>query len=99
MKTREQTIEMLAERAADQCNALAEKFRAIIDGEDNEGEEENERLCGLGLDMLDRTSFIFADPCLPRRRTVISVDAILSLSKIISSEVQVDDPKRKGGEA
>ncbi len=90
---------MLAGGRAGEGNGVAEKVRGVIEGEDNEGEEENERWCGLGLDMRDRTSFIFADPCLPRRRTVISVDAILSLAKIISSEVQVDDQKRKGGEA
>lgn len=100
MKTREQIIEYLAEQAEEQCNLLAAKFRAIADGYDDEGEEETERLCGFGEAMDNRPAMIFSDPYAgARQRTVICVDAILELAKIINGEVRVEATKKRDTKA
>ena len=44
LTTLDEMMRDLADRAADQCEALANKLTAVIDGEDEEGEDETETL-------------------------------------------------------
>ena len=90
MKTRDEAIRDLADQASDQCEALANKLTALIDGEDDDGEHEPERLCGISRDAAGRSCLIFAehDPG-QSPRTVVYVDAILALAKLLNGEVQV----------
>lgn len=92
MKTRDEVIRDLAERAQDQCEALFDKMYAVIDGVDDEGDLEDERLCGIGRDGDGRFQMVFAAIGAPRgRRTIVYVDAILALAKLLNGEVQVND--------
>ncbi|MFN3646270.1 MAG: hypothetical protein ACK4S2_07110 [Gemmobacter sp.] len=90
MQTCDEAIRDLADRAAEQCEALADKLTAVIDGEDDDGEAEPERLCGISKDSKGRACLIFAehDPH-QSPRTVVYVDAILALAKFLRGEVQV----------
>ena len=90
MKSRDEAIRDIADRAADQCEALANKLTAVIDGEDDDGETEIEGLCGIGRDSGGRSCLIFAehDPS-QSPRTIVYVDAILGLAKLLNGEVQV----------
>lgn len=90
MKTRDEAIRDLADQSYDQCNALANKLTAVIDGEDDDGETELEGLCGITKDSKGRACLIFAehDPS-QSPRTVVYVDAILALAKLLNGEVQV----------
>lgn len=90
MKTRDEAIRDLADQAADQCEALANKMTAVIDMEDDDGETELEGLCGITKDSKGRSCLIFAedDPS-QSPRTVVYVDAILALAKLLNGEVQV----------
>ena len=87
MKTRDESIRDLADRAADQCEALANKLTAVIDGEDDDGELETETLRGIALDK-GRCGLVFSDDS-ANGRTWIYVDAILALAKLLNGEVQV----------
>lgn len=95
MKTRDEAIRDWAERAQDQCEALYSKMESVVSGFDEEGDEEFERLCGIGKDDDNRAILIFAEPGVTRQRTVIYVDAILALAKLLNGEVQVDMKKKE----
>lgn len=88
MKTRDQAIRDLADHAKDQCEALADKMTSVIDGMDENGDPEDERLCGISHDR-DRAILVFAEPDTTGQRTVVYVDAILALAKLLNGEVQV----------
>lgn len=91
MKTRDEATRDLADRASDQCEALANKLTAVIAEVDDDGEHETERLCGISKDAKGRACLIFAeDEPHQSPRTVIYVDAILALAKLLNGEVQVD---------
>jgi hypothetical protein len=79
----------LADQAADQCEALANKLTAILDGVDEDGEDEPETLRGLATDK-GRLGLIFAEGGVSHRRTWIYVDAILALSEMIKREPEWD---------
>jgi hypothetical protein len=90
MKTRDEAIRDLAERAKDQAEALYEKMDAIATGFDNEGDPEMDQLCGIGKDRDGRAQMIFAEQGAPRgHRFVVYVDCILALAKLLNGEVQV----------
>lgn len=94
MKTRDEAIRDLAERAQDQAQALYEKMAAITEGYDIEGEPELDQLCGIGKDQDGRAQMIFAEPRAPRgHRFVVYVDCILALAKLLNGEVQVQTRK------
>lgn len=85
MKTRDEAIRDLDDQASAQCEALAYKLTAVIDGED-----EAERLCGITRDFARRSCLIFAEHEPGQGpRTVVYVDAILALAKLLNGEVQV----------
>lgn len=92
MKTRDEAIRNLADHAKDQCEALSRKMGAVIDGLDDEGEQEDEKLRGIGRDRSGRAQLVFAPygPALGQR-TIVYVDAILALAKLLNGEVQVQD--------
>jgi len=95
MKTRDEAIRDLAERAQDQANALFEKMQSIVDGYDFDGEPEFDQLCGIGKDRDGRAQMVFAEPgASGRRRFVVYVDCILALAKLLNGEVQVPDAER-----
>ena len=83
LTTLDEMMRDLADRAADQCEALANKLTAVIDGEDEEGEDETEALRGIAKDK-DRAGLIFAEHDGSGARTWIYVDAILALAKLIN---------------
>ncbi len=78
LTTLDEMMRDLADRAADQCEALANKLTAVIDGED-----ETETLRGIAKDK-DRAGLIFAEHDGNGARTWIYVDAILALAKLIN---------------
>lgn len=88
MKTHDESIRDLADRAADQCEALANKLTAVIDGEDDDGQPETETLRGIALDK-GRAGLVFSDDA-ENGRTWVYVDAILALAKLLNGEVQVE---------
>ena len=90
MKTRDEAIRDLADSAAGQCEDLANKLTAVIDGEDDGGETELEGLCGIAKDRDGRSCLIFAehDPS-QSPRTIVYVDSILALAKLLNGEVPV----------
>ena len=87
----------LADRAADQCEALANKLTAILDGVDEDGDDEPETLRGFGRDK-DRVGLIFAEDGVSHRRTWVYVDAILALANLINREpdAALDEDARNG---
>lgn len=87
MKTRDEAIRDIADRASDQCEALANKLTAVIDGEDEDGGEELEVLRGIALDN-GRAGLVFEQNGM-HGRTWIYVDAILALAKLLNGEVQI----------
>lgn len=87
MLTRDEHIRDLADRAADQCEALANKLTAVIDGEDEDGEPETETLRGIADDK-GRAGLIFAEDG-ANGRTWVYVDAILALARVIKGEPEV----------
>jgi len=89
MKTRDEAIRDLAERASDQCEALTEKMEAVVDGFDFDDEADREALCGILLDGFDgRSMLVFAEPGTTGQHTVVYVDAILALAKLLNSQVR-----------
>lgn len=88
MLTLDERMRDLADRAADQCEALANKLTAILDGVDEDGEDEPETLRGLATDK-GRLGLIFAEAGVSHRRTWIYVDAILALANLIRREPEV----------
>jgi hypothetical protein len=90
LTTRDEAIRDLADHASDQCEALANKMTAVIDGEDDDGETEPERLCGIARDKQGRAVLVFAEPGVTNRRTLVYVDAILALAKLLNGEVGVN---------
>jgi len=91
MKTRDEAIRDLADRAGDQCEALTEKMEAVVDGFDFDGDRDREVLCGITRDRDGRSMLAFAEPGTTGQRTIVYVDAILSLAKLLNGEVQVQD--------
>jgi len=91
MKTRDEAIRDLADDAKHQCEALFDKMDVIIDGYDFDGERDEEALCGITRDRDGRSMLAFAAPGTTGQRTVVYVDAILALAKLLNSEVQVQD--------
>jgi len=91
MKTRDEAIRDLADHAKYQCEALTEKMEVIIDGFDFDGERDREALCGITRDRDGRSMLAFAEPGINGPRTVVYVDAILALAKLLNGEVQVQD--------
>lgn len=89
MKTRDEAIRDTADRAADQCQALADKLTAVIDGEDEDGDEESETLRGIAVDH-GRAGLVFAQDG-ASGRTWVYVDAIIALAKLLNGEVQLQD--------
>ena len=90
MKTRDEAIRDLAERARDQAEALYEKMASIAEGFDLEGNPEFDQLCGIGKDRDGRAQMIFAEQGAPTgNRFVVYVDCILALAKLLNGEVQV----------
>jgi hypothetical protein len=82
MLTLDERMRDLADRAADQCEALANKLTAVLDGIDEDGDDEAETLRGLGSDK-GRAGLIFSEDGVSQRRTWIYVDAILALANLI----------------
>ena len=94
MKTRDEAIRDLAERARDQAEALYEKMESITSGYDIEGDPELDQLCGIGKDRDGRAQMIFAEQGAPNgHRSVVYVDCILALAKLLNGEVQVPSEK------
>lgn len=91
MKTRDEAIRDLADHAKDQCAVLSEKMDDVISGVDVDGCGDAERLCGIGRDREGRSQLVFAEPGTNGQRTVVYVDAILALAKLLNGEVQVGD--------
>jgi len=93
MKTRDEAIRDLADHAGDQCEALTEKMEAVVDGFgfDFDDERDREALCGITRDRDGRSMLAFAEPGTTGQRTVVYVDAILALAKLLNGEVQVQD--------
>lgn len=89
LTTRDEAIRDLADRAEDQCRALGDKLTAILDGEDDDGEEDTEALRGITRDKTGRSALIFSEDGATNRRTWVYVDAILALAKLLNGEVQV----------
>ena len=87
MKTRDEAIRDIADRAADQCEALANKLTAVIDGEDDDGERDDDVLRGIAFDN-GRAGLVFSSDS-ANGRTWVYVDAILDLAKLLNGEVQV----------
>lgn len=83
MLTLDERMRDLADRAADQCEALANKLTAVLDGID-----EAETLRGLGSDK-GRAGLIFSEDGVSQRRTWIYVDAILALADLIRRKPEV----------
>jgi hypothetical protein len=96
MKTRDEAIRDLAERARDQAEALYEKMESIVEGYDVEGEIELDQLCGIGKDSDGRAQMVFAEPGVTNgNRFVVYLDCILALAKLLNGEVQVPSPERR----
>ena len=96
MKTRDEAIRDLAERARDQAEALFEKMESIAEGFDVEGYPEMDQLCGIGKDRDGRAQMVFAEQGdTSGNRFVVYVDCILALAKLLNGEVQVPSPKRQ----
>jgi hypothetical protein len=91
MKTRDETIFDLADHAQNQCEALTEKMEAVVNGYDAAGERDREALCGITRDRYGRSMLAFAEPGTTGQRTVVYVDAILALAKLLNGGVQVQD--------
>lgn len=91
LKTRDEAIRDLAYGAKDQCEALEEKMIAVIEGMDEDGCPDDERLCGIGRDDKGRAMLVFAEPGVVGRRSIVYVDDILALAKLLNGEVQVGD--------
>lgn len=91
MKTRDEAIRDLADHAKAQCEVLADKMGGVINGFDWEGEPDSDILCGITRDRDGRSILVFAEPGTTGRRTVVSVDAILALAKLLNGEVQVSN--------
>lgn len=89
MKTRDEAIRDLADRASDQCEALANKLTSVIDGEDDDGDEDFEMLHGIATEK-GRAGLVFTQDG-ASGRTWVYVDAILDLAKLLNGEVQVSD--------
>lgn len=91
LTTRDEAMRDLADRAADQAEALANKLTAVIDEVDEDGEAEDETLRGLALDPDGRETLVFAADGVSQRRTRIYVDAILKLARLIKGEPRLED--------
>jgi hypothetical protein len=91
MKTRDEAIRDYAHGAAEQCEALAEKMMHVIDGMDDDGDPETEALRGIARDPDGRSMLVFAEPGVTNARSVVFVDDILALAKLLNGEVQVRD--------
>lgn len=92
MKTRDEAIRDLSARSEEQCEALAEKMTAVIDEMDAEGEPEWDTLRGIAKDSDGRAMLVFKPDGSTKRtpRTIVYVDAILALAKLLNGEVQVE---------
>lgn len=96
MKTRDEAIRDLAERAQDQAEALYEKMAGIVEGFDFVGDPELDQLCGIGKDRDGRAQMVFAEQGdTSGNRFVVYVDCILALAKLLNGEVQVPSPERQ----
>jgi hypothetical protein len=91
MKTRDEAILDLADHAKSQCEVLKEKMEVVVNGFDFDGERDREALCGITRDRDGRSMLAFAEPGTTGQRTVVYVDAILALAKLLNGEVQVQD--------
>lgn len=91
MKTRDEAIRDLADHAMDQCEALVEKMTAIIDEMDAEGEPEFEKVCGINRDRDGRSQMVFAEPGATRQRSIVYIDAILGLARMLNGDVRLKD--------
>jgi len=63
----------------------------VIDEMDDDGEPEHEKLRGIGRDPDGRSMLVFQEPGVIRRRSVVFVDDILAVAKLLNGEVQVRD--------
>jgi len=91
MKTRDEVIRDLAYHAQDQCDALNDKMTFIISGYDEDNERDEEALCGITRDRDNRSMLAFAKSGTTEAITIVYVDAILALAKLLNGEVQVQD--------
>ena len=89
MKTLDQHYSDLCDRAQEQAEALGNQFAAILDGEDEDGEECTLRLCGVRVEKDGRRAMVFMDPAATHARQIVYVDDILALADLIRREVVV----------
>jgi len=89
LKTIDQHYSDLCDSAQEQAEALGNQFAAILDGEDEDGEEYAMRLCGVRTETNGRRAMVFMDPAAPHARQVVYVDNILALADLIRREVVV----------
>jgi hypothetical protein len=87
MKTSDEVIYDLVVRAAVQCGALSIKLSAVINQEDQSGNIENEVSRGISRNN-NRAFMIFAEPGATNHGTLIFVDAILDLARLLNDEHQ-----------
>jgi len=80
----------LAERAQSQCQEIFEAFERIEMPEDDSVEPETLRGATRTPTPMDRPVLVFALTKLRIRRTIIYVDAILDLARLILSERILD---------
>jgi len=88
--TKDEAIRDLAERAEVECWDLAAKMNAIIEGWDGYGDPETQRLCGIGRDKAGRAQLVFSEYGETNPRTVLYVDAILTLARLLNGEPHVE---------
>ena len=89
LKTKDEAMRDMADDAKAQCEVLGDKLTDMLDGIDEAGEVENDRLCGITKDSKGRAMLVFAEPGERGRRTVVYVDSILALARLLSGEHQI----------
>ena len=92
MKPIDETYRDLADRAADQAESIGNQMTAIIDREDDEGNDFDGWMVGVRKEPDGRTVLVFCDRDVTNGRTVVYVDAILALADLIRRERVVESP-------
>ena len=91
LKTKDEAIRDIADEAKDQCESLTNKLSDVLEGFDEDGEADKDRLCGIAKDKTGRSMLVFSEYGQPGRRYVVYVDKILSLARILNSEHRLED--------
>lgn len=80
----------LADKAADQAEAIGNQMTAIIDREDEDGNDFDGWMAGVRAEPDGRTVLVFCESDVSNGRTIVFVDAILALADLIRRERVVE---------